>query len=361
MTSRALSERDVVWSAILERQAKWTPEDPTAVRLSPEDAVILYETAPLHALMSSALLRRQQQVPGGEVTYLIDRNVNYTNACTINCQFCSFYRPIGHDEVYTQTIDEISQRLSELEAIGGVRVLMQGGVNPDLPFSWYTDVLRELRVRHPSIDLDCFSPIEIQGMSEITGLSTVEVLRALKEAGMHGLPGGGAEMLVEGVRRDVSPKKGGPEQWIRIMREAQSLDLITSATNVFGFGEGALERVEHLVRVRDMQDEAIARGERPFTSFIAWPVQLGNQFIRSTEPRTEPCGTWCWTVGIPSSCGRCSSHARRGRSHPSIVAYDGRRCGADGSPWWGGRHRFHHDGRKRRFCIRDLENLGQRT
>ena len=156
------------------------------MRLSPEDAVILYETAPLHALMSSALLRRQQQVPGGEVTYLIDRNVNYTNACTINCQFCSFYRPIGHDEVYTQTIDEISQRLSELEAIGGVRVLMQGGVNPDLPFSWYTDVLRELRVRHPSIDLDCFSPIEIQGMSEITGLSTVEVLRALKEAGMHG-------------------------------------------------------------------------------------------------------------------------------------------------------------------------------
>ena len=104
------------------------------MRLSPEDAVILYETAPLHALMSSALLRRQQQVPGGEVTYLIDRNVNYTNACTINCQFCSFYRPIGHDEVYTQTIDEISQRLSELEAIGGVRVLMQGGVNPTCPF-----------------------------------------------------------------------------------------------------------------------------------------------------------------------------------------------------------------------------------
>lgn len=281
MSSKPLSERDVVWSAILERQARWTPDDPTAVRLSPEDAVILYETAPLHALMSAALLRRQQQVPGGEVTYLIDRNVNYTNACTINCQFCSFYRPIGHDEVYTQTIDEISERLSELEAIGGVRVLMQGGVNPDLPFSWYTNVLRELRVRHPSIDLDCFSPIEIQGMSEITGLSTAEVLRALKEAGMHGLPGGGAEMLVEGVRRDVSPKKGGPEQWIRIMREAQSLDLITSATNVFGFGEGAPERVEHLVRVRDMQDEAIARGERPFTSFIAWPVQLEtNSFGR---------------------------------------------------------------------------------
>ena len=275
------SGREAVWSSILERQARWTPDDPTAVRLSPEDAVVLYETAPLHALMSAALQRRQLQVPGGGVTYLIDRNVNYTNACTINCQFCSFYRPVGHDEVYTQTIDEISQRFAELEDIGGVRVLMQGGVNPDLPFSWYTDILRELRVRHPTIDLDCFSPIEIQGMSEITGLDTIDVLRALKDAGMHGLPGGGAEMLVEGVRRDVSPKKGGPQQWIRIMREAQSLDLVTSATNVFGFGEGPEERVEHLARIRAMQDEAIARGERPFTSFIAWPVQLEtNSFGR---------------------------------------------------------------------------------
>ena len=147
------------------------------MRLSPEDAVILYETAPLHALMSSALLRRQQQVPGGEVTYLIDRNVNYTNACTINCQFCSFYRPIGHDEVYTQTIDEIST----VVRVGGHRWRSRahaGRREPRLALSWYTDVLRELRVRHPSIDLDCFSPIEIQGMSEITGLSTVEVLRA---------------------------------------------------------------------------------------------------------------------------------------------------------------------------------------
>ena len=274
-------EREVVWASILERQAAWTADDPTALRLSAEEATLLYETAPLHALMSAALMRRKKQVPGAEVTYLIDRNVNYTNACTINCQFCSFYRPMGHDEVYTQTIDEISNRFSELESIGGVRVVMQGGVNPDLPFSWYTDVLRELRERHPSIDLDCFSPIEIQGMSDITGMSTLDVLRELKEAGMHGLPGGGAEMLVEGVRRDVSPKKGGPEQWIRIMREAQHLNLVTSATNVFGFGEGPAERVEHLVRVRGMQDEALARGELPFTSFIAWPVQLEtNSFGR---------------------------------------------------------------------------------
>jgi len=277
-----------MWRAILERQATWTPQDPTGVRLSPEDAIVLYDEAPLHALMRAGLERRRRQVPGNEVTYLIDRNVNYTNACTINCQFCSFYRPMGHEEVYTQSYDEISNRFSELEAIGGVRVLMQGGVNPELPFTWYLDLIRTLRERHPTIDLDCFSPIEIQGMAELTGLSTSEVLQHLKEAGMHGLPGGGAEMLVEGVRNDVSPKKGGPEQWIRIMSEAQDSQLVTSATNVIGFGEGAAERVEHLIRIRNMQDRALREGSLPFTSFIAWPVQLeSNSFGRRNRGQNK--------------------------------------------------------------------------
>ena len=227
------------------------------------------------------LHRRQLQVPGSEVTYLIDRNVNYTNACTINCQFCSFYRPVGHEEVYTQTIEEISNRFSELESIGGVRVLMQGGVNPDLPFSWYTDVLNELRVRHPVHRLGLFQSnrnsrhVGDYGYGNHRCPSRAEGCRHARSARR------GAEMLVEGVRRDVSPKKGGPEQWIRIMREAQSLDLVTSATNVFGFGEGAEERVEHLVRVRGMQDEAMARGERPyFLHRVA--CAIGNQFIWST-------------------------------------------------------------------------------
>ncbi len=190
--------------------------------------------------------------------------------------------------MYTQSYDEISNRLSELEAIGGVRVLMQGGVNPDLPFTWYLDLIRTLRERHPRIDLDCFSPIEIQGMAELTGLRTSDVLKHLKEAGMHGLPGGGAEMLVEGVRNDVSPKKGGPEQWIRIMSEAQDLQLVTSATNVIGFGEGAEERVEHLIRIRNMQDRALRDGALPFTSFIAWPVQLeSNSFGRRNRGQNK--------------------------------------------------------------------------
>ena len=142
-----------------------------------------------------------------KVTYLVDRNVNYTNVCTINCQFCSFYRPPGHQESYTQTIEQISARFSELENIGGSRVLMQGGVNPDLHLTGIQNLISQLRERHPTIDLDCFSPIEIEGIAEVCESTTKEVLEQLKDAGMHGLPGGGAEMLVDDVRLDVSPKK----------------------------------------------------------------------------------------------------------------------------------------------------------
>ena len=262
---------DMGWEEILAVQAA-----PDAPRLSIDEATTLYEEAPLNALRSAAYARRRRQVPGNKVTYLIDRNVNYTNVCTINCQFCSFYRPPGHAEVYTQTYEQISVRIAELETVDGSRVLMQGGVNPELPMAWYTGLLAHLREHHPSIDLDCFSPIEIEGIAEVTGLSTLEVLTQLKAAGMHGLPGGGAEMLVDDVRLDISPKKGSADNWLRVMHEAQSLDLTTSATNVFGFGEDANVRVRHMARIREMQDEAHAKGWTGFTSFVAWPVQLEN-------------------------------------------------------------------------------------
>ena len=258
------------WRSILESHMS------SGERLSVEDAIILYRDAPLHSLRSAANIRRKQMLPSGEVTYLIDRNINYTNICTINCQFCSFYRPPGHEETYTQTTDQISARISELEEIGGVRILMQGGVNPELGIEWYTNLLGELKNRHPTIDIDCFSPIEIEGIAEVTGLSTLEVLTQLKSAGMHGLPGGGAEMLVDDIRMDISPKKGAPENWLRVMGEAQSLGLITSATNVIGFGEGAEARIEHMYRLRILQDESLETHGIGFTSFIAWPVQLEN-------------------------------------------------------------------------------------
>ena len=144
-----------------------------------EDATLLYEHADLNDLMFVALERRRSQVPGNEVTYLVDRNINYTNVCTINCQFCSFYRPPGHQESYTQTVDQISRRIDELETLGGSRILMQGGVNPGLSLHWYVDLLVELRHRHPTIALDCFSPIEIEGIAEVCGKTTFEVLREL--------------------------------------------------------------------------------------------------------------------------------------------------------------------------------------
>tara|TARA_Y100001954_G_scaffold65315_1_gene71021 strand:+ start:163 stop:1347 length:1185 start_codon:yes stop_codon:yes gene_type:complete len=260
----------MAWDEILDRVISTN----NIFRLSINECIELYDNAPLHDLMDAAHHRRLLHNPTNVVTYLVDRNINYTNICTINCQFCSFYRPPGHEENYTQSYEEIRGRIKELEAIGGSRILMQGGVNPSLEFDWYIDLLKELREHHPTIDLDCFSPIEIQGIAEVTGLSTQEVLTQLQEAGMHGLPGGGAEMLVESVRKDVSPRKGHPDNWLRVMKEAQLLGLTTSATNVIGFGETNAHRVQHLDRIREQQDEVQSMGVPGFTSFIAWPVQL---------------------------------------------------------------------------------------
>ena len=272
MTGDILSD----WRNILQSQRS---EDPP--RLNVDDAVILYDSADINELMHAAMLRRRSQIPGNEVTYLVDRNVNYTNVCTINCQFCSFYRSPGHPEAYTQSTDEISDRLTELENIGGSRVLMQGGVHPQLPLEWYTELLRVLNSRHPSIALDCFSPIEIEGISDVCNIPTKEVLQHMKEAGLHGLPGGGAEMLVDDIRLDISPKKGSADNWLRVMQEAQELGLTTSATNVFGFGESNLHRVLHMDRVRRMQDDALSASREGFASFISWPVMLENNSFGS--------------------------------------------------------------------------------
>ena len=259
------------WRDILNSQLAVNPP-----RLTVEDAEELYDYADLNELMSTALMRRRSIVPGDEITYLVDRNINYTNICTINCHFCSFFRPPGHKETYTQTIDEISNRISELELVGGSRILMQGGVNPDLKLDYYLDLISELRIRHPDIDLDCFSPIEIEGIAEVCNITTLEVLSKLKSAGLHGLPGGGAEMLVDDVRLDVSPKKGDSSNWLKVMKEAQSLNLITSATNVIGFGETNRQRILHMDVIRKLQDETMKQELNGFTSFISWPVQLEN-------------------------------------------------------------------------------------
>ena len=245
-------------------------------RLSVDEATLLYDKCDLNDLMYTSLEVRKLINPDNKITYLVDRNINYTNACTINCQFCSFYRPPGHKDAYTQSYEEISTRISELEKIGGTRILMQGGVNPELSLDWYLDLIKYLRENHPSIALDCFSPIEIEGIAEVCNLSTLNVLKKLAKAGMHGLPGGGAEILVDAIRNDISPKKGSASNWLKVMGEAQNLGLTTSATNVFGFGETYLDRVMHMEQIRMLQDKAIHNETIGFTSFIAWPVQLEN-------------------------------------------------------------------------------------
>ena len=273
------------WQGILETQLQREPPE-----LSIEEAVEIYSNAQLNELMYLAMQRRSSQVPGNLVTYLIDRNINYTNVCTINCHFCSFYRSPGHNESYTQTVDQISQRIDELESLGGTRILMQGGVNPSLPIEWYIELLEELSQRHPNISLDCFSPIEIEGISEVSGLSTLEVLSKFRDSGMHGLPGGGAEMLVDNVRSGISPRKGSSENWLRVMSEAQSLGLTTSATNVFGFGENYYDRVEHMSKIRSLQEKTISDGNPGFTSFISWPVMLENNAFGKIGRRRNSTG-----------------------------------------------------------------------
>ncbi len=242
-------------------------------RLTPEEGLHLYAEADLLDLGMAADAVRQLRVPGNIVTYLVDRNVNYTNVCTTNCQFCGFYRPLGHAEAYVQSYESIGQRLAELASVGGTRVLMQGGHHPELPLSWYTGLLRYLRENHPSIELDCFSPSEIANMADVFSLSIPEVLTELKAAGLAGLPGGGAEILDDAIRSQVSPLKQKTDGWLTVMREAQRLGLATSATMVIGFGETLAQRLNHLMRLRDLQDYSLAEHGNGFTAFISWTVQ----------------------------------------------------------------------------------------
>lgn len=242
-------------------------------RLSPEEGLLLYREASLNDLGIAANAARQVRVPGNVVTYLVDRNINYTNVCTTNCSFCGFYRPLGHPEAYVQTYQEIGVRVAELVSVGGTRILMQGGHHPELKLDYYTGLLRHLTEHYPSIEIDAFSPSEIENFAAVWGMDVRQVLEELKAAGLSGLPGGGGEMLVDDIRARVSPLKQRADGWINIMRIAQELKLATSATNVIGFGETLEQRMEHFMRLRDLTDESLAKGADTFTAFIAWPVQ----------------------------------------------------------------------------------------
>ena len=227
----------------------------------------LYEKAPLLELGRLADARRWQLHPEHVVTYIIDRNINYTNVCVADCKFCAFYRRPKHLEGYVLSFEEIGRKIDEVKALGGVQNLMQGGHNPYIPFAWYLDLLRYIKRHHP-IHIHAFSPSEIDFFAGRFGMTIEDVLRELMAAGLDSIPGGGGEILVQEIRDQVAKKKAGADRWLEVMTIAHRLGLKTSVTMMFGLGESLSDRLEHLVRVRETQAQS-----HGFTAFICWPLQ----------------------------------------------------------------------------------------
>ncbi|HKS69826.1 MAG TPA: cyclic dehypoxanthinyl futalosine synthase [Ktedonobacterales bacterium] len=242
-------------------------------RLALDEGLRIFADAPDDELRAAADSVRRQRHPEGIVTYLVDRNINYTNVCIIDCGFCAFYRKPASPEGYLLSNEEIGHKIEQLLAWGGTRILLQGGVHPYLKLDYYTDLLRYIKQHYPTIQIDAFSPVEVWNIARIMKMPLPDVLAALKDAGLDGLPGGGAEILDNRTRNTIAPHKGTWESWIEAERQAQRLGLTTSATMVFGFGEELEERLLHLSRVRELQDESLAYNGNGFTSFICWSYQ----------------------------------------------------------------------------------------
>jgi len=246
-------------------------------RINYDEGLHLYEHADLLDLGEAANARRQQLNPGERVTYLIDRNINYTNVCVTDCQFCNFYTPKSSDpKAYVNSKEILGHKISEALALGATRILMQGGHNPDLPYEYYIDLVGWIHQTFPAIEIDAFSPSEIEFMGQVSGKSWLEILTELKSVGLRGLPGGGGEILDDEIRERVSPKKIKTDNWLGVMEVAHSLDLTTTATMVIGFREGLRHRMNHFQRLREVQDRSLAKGSRGFNAFISWPVQIEN-------------------------------------------------------------------------------------
>ena len=240
--------------------------------LSVEEGMFLFEHAPLTELMLVADELRKKQVPHQKVTWIIDRNVNTTNVCIANCKFCNFYRIPGHPESYITDIETYKQKIDETFRYGGDQLLLQGGHHPKLGLSFYVDLFKELKALYPSLKLHALGPPEIAHICKLENKTHHEVLVALQEAGLDSLPGAGAEILVDRVRRLISKGKCGAKEWLDIMHEAHLLNLTTSATMMFGHVETIQERCEHLVSIRDVQAQkpSTAKG---FIAFIPWTFQ----------------------------------------------------------------------------------------
>jgi cyclic dehypoxanthinyl futalosine synthase len=248
-------------------------------RLSADDALVLYEQAPTWLLGGLADEVRARRHPDGVVTYIIDRNVNYTNVCVARCNFCAFYRTVGSPEGYVLSREEIFRKIDETIEVGGVQLLLQGGHNPDLPLQWYIDLFTAIKARYPDFKLHALSPPEVIHISRTSRLPTDEVIARLVDAGLDSIPGGGAEILVDRVRRLLNCyNKATADEWLTVMGQAHRAGLRTTATMMYGSVETPAERIEHLVRLRQLQDETGG-----FTAFITWSYQPDHTELDGVE------------------------------------------------------------------------------
>ena len=246
-------------------------------RLTHEDAAALWKED-VFSLGKKAHAARLEYHPDPCVTYIADRNINYTNICASACKFCAFYRPPGHPEGYVLSFDTLESKIRETVDLGGYQLLLQGGMNPDLGMDFYTSMLSFIKERFPAVAVHGFSPPEIVFLADKEGLTLEATITALHEAGLDSIPGGGAEILVNEIRTRISPRKCSADQWIAVMEAAHGLGLKTTATMMFGHVESFADRLEHLDRIRDLQDRTGG-----FTAFIPWTFQPSNTLIKTRE------------------------------------------------------------------------------
>ena len=245
-------------------------------RVDRDAALALYLHAPSALLGELADEIRARKHPGGIVSYIIDRNVNYTNVCVARCNFCAFYRPVGSTEGYVLGFEEVFRKIDETIELGGGQLLLQGGHNPDLPIEWYEDLFRAVKARYPGFRLHALSPPEVIHLTRMSRLTVPQVIDRLVSAGLDSIPGGGAEILVDRVRKLLNCfNKATADEWLDVMRHAHRAGLRTTATMMYGHVETAEERLEHMFRLRDLQEEThgATRFDTGFTAFITWSYQ----------------------------------------------------------------------------------------
>lgn len=256
--------------------------------LTIEEGVLLFEDAATTDLMYVGNAIRQYHVPNNTVTWIIDRNSNTTNVCIANCKFCNFYRRPGHEEAYVTTIEEYKKKIEETFEFGGEQLLLQGGHHPDLGLDYYCKLFSELKSLYPNLKLHALGPPEIAHITKLEQSTHIEVLSALKESGMDSLPGAGAEILNDRVRRLISKGKCGGQEWLDVMEAAHKVDLTTSATMMFGHIETNEERMEHFVRIREVQERK-PEGAKGFLAFIPWPFMDEDTILKKIKRARNTC------------------------------------------------------------------------